>query len=505
VQLAPSQQAPPCASTAHWTVQVSPLKALTQRILQCWDLAALAAVCGEQQQQLTPIHISAALTVCVKRLRQAQSGHYGAQLHSQQLSIFIASVLQVLLAKRHLCSGREVATVLWCLAKLQQTVPAAAVQQLLCQYVDVLPSSSCQATVMVLYALAKLGHQPGAASLDCLLHAVAKSHYGQAALDSRRPPYPGVASALIAQHSKHNTVQQRQGPYQQQQLHHSLPNAPGKQQDAWELAQSIWALARLQQPGVAQTWLLPLLQLLYISSNQQQPGGLGGSPPGLLAHGCHLCAMTLWSCASITRSWRLQPQAEPRPLQGSSAQLQGQQRQQRLQAAVAHQAGLLLQAYEQYLHQLQPQSACMLLWAINRMGLAPSPSWCQGFYTGTQRIVSRLSPSQCAALLCGAAYLPTRPPPTLCASCLSVLAPQLHSLPAAQLSQLLRACGRLRVRPPVQWVTALLEAFLARQQEHTPAAVSTLLHAASKVGYKPPATAVRALLESVEQHLPVYR
>lgn len=505
MQLAPSQ---PCASTTHWTVQVSPLKALTQRILQCWDLAALAAVCEEQQQQLTPIHISAALTVCVKRLRQAQPGYYGAQLHSQQLSVFIASVLQVLLAKHHLCSGREVATVLWCLAKLQQTVPAAAVQQLLCQYVDVMPSSSCQATVMVLYALAKLGHQPGAASLDCLLHAVAKSHYEQAALDNRRSPYPGVASSIIAQHSKHNTVQQRQGPYQQQQLQCSLPNAAGQQQHAWELAQSIWALARLQQPGIAQIWLLPLLQLLYISSSQQQPGGRGGSFPGLLAHGCQLRAMTLWSCASITRSWRLQLQADPRPLQGSSAQLQGQQqqqRQQRLQAAVAHQAGLLLQAHEQYLDQLQPQSACMLLWSINRMGLAPSPSWCQGFYTAAQRIVSQLSPSQCAALLCGAAYLPQRPPPTLCASCLSVLAPQLHSLPAAQLSQLLRACGRLRVRPPVQWVTALLDAFLAQRQEHTPAAVSTLLHAASKVGYKPPAAAVSVLLDSVEQRLPAYR
>lgn len=519
-------------------------KQLTKRILSCSNLAAVSAVCLQYQQQLTPIHISAVLTVCAKRFAPARPGQHDSQQQQQLLHSLVADALQLLAAQQHLCSAREVSTVLWCLARLQFRLPHTTVQRLLSHYVDVGAASTSQSTAMVMYAIAKLGLEPGAAHLDCLLHGLVKAVRRTEALPGLHSLGAMQQGLMLAGEESWHT--HRSGHLPQQQTselpcpqHQQTPALTAwptlsQPQHMWALSTTIWAIARLQQQEAAQAWLLPLLHLLHSSSggggSSSSSDGNGGSqivggvdlqqpaaactgthqmpPPGAAVEGCRACAVALWACATIlgarpAASGELQPvQSVPVLLHGHHLQ---QRHYQRFSAAVVCQAGQLLHTYEKWLDGLQPQSACMLLWAVNRLGITPSHTWCQHYYTAAQRIAGQLSPSQCAALLCGAAYLPVRPPAVLCARCLSVLQPHLHVLPAAQLSQLLRACGRLRVRPPAHWVNTLLEAFLARSQEHSPAAISTLMHAASRVGFKPAAAALAMLLSSVDRQLQSFR
>jgi hypothetical protein len=408
---------------------------------------------------------------------------------------------------------------------LQHPTDPCTVQQLMAQYVDVVHSSSGQSTATVLCALASMQPQPGLISLDSLLHSLVK-HYTLTGLRQQSasqladragaiPPWgpcqPDPQGLCGTQHQ----AQQRQQHQQQQPV--QTPESQAAR--LWALAQSAWALAKLQHPALARTWLLPLLSLLLdscgsSSTTRHAPSHvqLQAAAPGTHVLCCSstaaaasvgpagskACAVALWACATIAGGGCAVP----------SKQWPTKHQQRRLEAfrrAVTQQAVLLLRVCEQHLVGLQPQSACMLLWSVNRLRVAPHQSWCQHFYTAALHISGQLSSSQCAALLCGMAYLPVRPPAALCAACLAGLGRQLHSLPALQLSQVLRACGRLRVRPPAAWVQALLEAFLAPHQQHDPTTLATLMHALSRVGFKPSPAAAAALQSHVERHLHNFR
>lgn len=416
-----------------------------------------------------------------------------------------------------------------CLSRLEQPIHASTLQQLLACYVDVAHSSSCQATAIVLCVLAKLEVQPEPAMLDGLLQSLVKSCQSgigpTAGLGSLQGPGQLLWPAQLAG-----------GGYP--------PAGAGCQEAAWvrPLAQTAWALARLQQPALASKWLLPLLHLLRVSHSsscgggaerlsvlQMQDGGavlgrlpawaawVGGDAATAAAAACHTCAVTLWACARILHApadtcsdgeqqQPLQPWSGlQQPEQRDQQQQQQRHQQQRFQTAVVQEAILLLRAFEQQLDGVEPQSACMLLWAVNRLRITPDESWCQRFYAAALRISDQLSPSQCSALLCGVAALPVRPPAALAARCLAVLGSHMHQLPATQLGLVLRACARLRMRPPAAWVSALLVSFLAPHQQRTPAAVSTVVHASSRVGFRPAAATAAQLCQEVEQHAACFR
>jgi hypothetical protein len=382
--------------------------------------------------------------------------------------------------------------------------------QLLARYVDVAHTSSCQATAIVLCVLAKLEMQPEPAMLDGLLQSLVKSCQS------------GTASPAAGLGSLH-------GP--RQLLWPAQLAGAGCQEASWvrPLARTAWALARLQQPALATKWLLPLLHLLRVSHSssggsgvaqrlgllQWQAGGAVlrgprawacGDAAAAAAAACHACAVALWACAKIlhvpadTSGDRQQRQTLP-PWLGQC----DHQQQQRFRTAVVQEAILLLHSFEPQLEGLEPQSACMLLWAVNRLRITPDDSWCVRFYAAALRISHQLSPSQCAALLCGMAAVPVRPPAALAARCLAMLGSHMHQLPATQLSLVLRACARLRVRPPAAWVSALLESFLAPHQQRTAAAVSTVVHASSRVGFRPAAATAAQLCQEVEQHAADFR
>lgn len=492
-------------------------KSLTKQISGCSDLATLAALCYQHQAQLSPIHISAALTVCVKRAPCTSGSGAGQHSSMGQLGFLVHGLVQALVERLQLATGREVSTVLWCLAKLQLPVPPGVLLRLVDHYLDVAHSSSCQSTATVLYALAKLRANLQPAALDCLLYYLAKSYSAQAAGAAQRAALsPADGRWPDQQAGSGQALLRPTGP-----THKALGHVDSIcSQGSWALATSIWALARLQQLAVAEAWLLPLLCLLRTDSSRRScsstmrgasdcaGGSSGCSRRAEAALGCYCAAVTLWACAhmfgarpsavlqhGLAPAHGLAQQHPPPPWQGP-----------RLQRAVVQQSGLLLVDLEQHLlGGLQPQSACMLLWGVNRLGIRPSPRWCQRYYAAAEHIVHQLSPSQCAAVLCGVTWLPVRPPASLCARCLAALERQLHGLAPTQLSQLLRACARLRMRPPTGWISALFDAFVGQHQQHAPAAVATLLHAASKLGYKPSAPAVASLLHAVEQRASQYR
>lgn len=493
---------------------------LTRHISKCKGLAALSALCSAKRCLLNPIHISAALSVCARQSHWSKEPFQQHQLQHQQplqLQCFVADMLQLLSGQLHLSAGRELSTIMWCMVKLQHPVGASTLQPLLARYADVAHSSSYHSTAIVLYVLAKLRFQPDPAVVDSLMQSMIKSCRSGSVWHS------AVSHSAAA-------VRQHQGGWgQPRQPQQHIGHDGAGSDPAWmrALGQAVWALARMEQQALTRKWLLPLLHLFYerisdldisaqASSTQAQAIRTSSRAyPFERTFGadarCHAYAMLLWACATVlhitssTRSPQQQLSAACPGQQRGSQPLPQQQHTQRFSAAVVQQATLLLHGLGPELHGLQPQSACMMLWSVNRLLVTPDPTWCQKFYAATLSISDLLSPSQCGALLCGMVQLPVRPPAALCARCLAGLGSHLHQLPAKQLSHVLRACARLRVRPPAGWVGSLLDTFLAPHQQHTPAAVSTLLHAASRVGFRPATATAQSLLRVVEQTLPTYR
>eukprot|EP00775_Hariotina_reticulata_P013337 gene13337-13466_t len=287
----------------------------------------------------------------------------------------------------------------------------------------------------------------------------------------------------------------------------------------------MWALPRLQQPAVAQVWLLPLLSLVCDSAvpsagspdssqwQQPTPQPSAGTPSAV---GMQAVANVLWACTlllctsaagrrlDLSGSGVAAAAAAGATAPGTRKLQLHTDRQQLLMSAVRQQSTLLVLAHRQQLQAATPQELTMLLYAISKLGLHLGSRFWASFWPASQPVLASCMPKECCVLLCALAVLGLPPPAAWAAQLLRVMLPGLLLLSAHDISSAVWSLGTLRLRPPAAWLAAAFQGCTSRWEACSPLVVSRLVAGASKLGYRPPPATMTALLTATQQQVAQY-
>jgi outer membrane biosynthesis protein TonB len=326
----------------------------------------------------------------------------------------VDALVRRLASQRVLCGGREIGNVLWALARLgAPPPPPPLLRQLLGQFADALPGTSCTSISNTLYALAVMGCAPPPEWTDQVLYSFVAHATGPRHARPARHGQP-------AQHGA-----SPRGGCEGDYTSSGGGGVGGDPRDPWvcspqAVSNVVWALGCIRQRHVARVWVPALVRLLRGAARPDSP---------------QVLANVLAGCARLG-------------LGGGSSP--GRELTADLERLLCDSAPLLASA--------KPAELATIAWAAGQLALPLDSS----FFAASGRLLGSSSHGELAIVLHGAARCGAAPPPSWLASYMVAASRQLLAFDAWELSVVLWALGVMRVQPEVSFVEAVLNAFCQR-------------------------------------------